>query len=151
MLDAGATKEQLMWTPLMEAIAFGSLDEVKSLLEQRAEQNVRDCFGRSPWLLSVLVGDVAIAKLLLATEADDNNVEDGKTPLMYAIESNKPEMLRWLIAEGFNIEATDIFGNTALILATEYSATECVRILLEAGANPTRTDNYSRLQVHEVQ
>jgi ankyrin repeat protein len=62
---------------------------------------------------------------------------------MYAIENNRLEVLEWLIAEGFNIEATDDFGNTALIIAVEHGATDCVRILLEAGANPSKINDCS--------
>ncbi|MBD2489388.1 ankyrin repeat domain-containing protein [Aulosira sp. FACHB-615] len=138
LLNAGANPEQLEWTELMHAIVFGSLEQVKFLLEQGADQNVRDCWDRTPWLLSIQVGELPKAKLLLAAGANHNDVGNcGKTPLMYAIENNRLEVLKWLIAEGFDIEATDEFSNTALIMAAEYGATDCVKILLEAGANPS--------------
>ncbi|MBD2494018.1 ankyrin repeat domain-containing protein [Nostoc sp. FACHB-280] len=138
LLNAGANPEQLEWTELMHAIVFGSLEQVKLLLEQGADQNVRDCWDRTPWLLSIQVGELPKAKLLLAAGANHNDVGNcGKTPLMYAIENNRVEVLEWLIAEGFDIEATDEFSNTALIIAAEYGATDCVKILLEAGANPS--------------
>lgn len=88
------------------------------------------------------MGELPKAKLLLAAEANHNDVGNcGKTPLMYAIENNRLEVLQWLIAERFDIEATDDFSNTALIIAAEYGATDCVRILLEAGANPSRINH----------
>ncbi|BAY15244.1 ankyrin [Anabaenopsis circularis NIES-21] len=142
LLNAGANPEQLGWTELMHAIVFGSLEQVKFLLEQKADQNVRDCWHRTPWLLSIQVGELPKAKLLLAAGANHNDVGNcGKTPLMYAIENNRLEVLQWLIAEGFDIEATDDFSNTALIMAAEHGATDCVRILLEAGANPSRINH----------
>ncbi|BAY09917.1 ankyrin repeat domain-containing protein [Calothrix sp. NIES-2098] len=143
LLNAGANPEQLGWTELMHAIVFGSVEQVKLLLEQSAQQDVRDSWQRTPWLLSLQVGELAKAKLLLATGANLNDTGIcGKTPLMYAIESDRPDILQWLIAEGCDIEATDDFGNTALMLAAERGATDCVRILLAAGANSSRSDDY---------
>lgn len=142
LLNAGANPEQLGWTELMHAIVFGSLEQVLLLLEQGADQDVRDCWHRTPWLLSIQVGELPKAKLLLAARANHNDMGNcGKTPLMYAIENNRLEVLQWLIAEGFDIEATDDFSNTALIIAAEYGATDCVKILLEAGANPSRVNH----------
>ncbi|MEH2329955.1 ankyrin repeat domain-containing protein [Nostoc sp.] len=142
LLNAGANPEQLGWTELMHAIVFGSLKQVKLLLEQGADQDVRDCWYRTPWLLSIQMGELPKAKLLLAAGANYNDAGNcGKTPLMYGIEDNRLEILQWLIVEGLDIEATDDFGNTALIIAAEYGATDCVRILLEAGANPSRINH----------
>ncbi|ODG99118.1 hypothetical protein A4S05_05580 [Nostoc sp. KVJ20] len=142
LLNAGANPEQLGWTELMHAIVFESLERVKLLIEQGADQDVRDCWHRTPWLLSIQMGELPKAKLLLAAGANHNDVGNcGKTPLMYAIENNRLEVLQWLIAEGFDIEATDDFGSTALIIAAEHGATDCVRILLEAGANPSRINH----------
>ncbi|AFZ11667.1 Ankyrin [Crinalium epipsammum PCC 9333] len=58
------------------------------------------------------------------------------------IENNRVEVLQWLIIEGCDVEATDDFDNTALMMATERGATDCVRILLKAGANAGRANNY---------
>jgi ankyrin repeat protein len=148
LLNAGANPEQLGWTELMHAIVFGSLELVLLLLEQGADKDVRDCWHRTPWLLSIQVGELPKAKILLAAGANHNEVGNcGKTPLMYAIENNRLEVLEWLVAEGFNIEATDDFGNTALIIAAEHGATDCVRILLEAGANPSKINDCSDIAI----
>jgi len=145
LLDLGANPEQLGWTQLMHAIVFGSLEQVQLLLEQGADQDVRDCWLRTPWLLSLQVAELAKAKLLLAAGANYHDVGNcGHTPLMYAIENPRLEVLQWLIVEGFDIEATDDFGNTVLMLAAERNATDCVRILLEAGANPSRGGDFNK-------
>jgi hypothetical protein len=44
-------------------------------------------------------------------------------------------MLRWLLDEGFDPDARDDFQGTPLMEAAEAGATECVRILLEGGAD----------------
>lgn len=149
LLNAGANSEQLRWTQLMHTIVFGSLEQVRLLLEQGAEQNVRDCWNRTPWLLSIQVGELAKVKLLLGAGADYNASGNcGQTPLMYAIENNRVEVLEWLIASGCDIEPTDEFGNTALMIAAESGATDCVRILLEGGANSARVGNYNNRAIN---
>jgi ankyrin repeat protein len=149
LLNAGANPEQLGWTPLMEAIVFGTVEQVQLLLEQDAGLDVRDCWNRTPWLLSLQVGELAKVQLLLAAGANKNEPGNcGETPLIYAIESNHLDVLQWLIAEGCDVEATDDFGNTALIKAAEFGATECVEILLEAGANPARVNKYDNRAIN---
>ena len=43
-------------------------------------------------------------------------------------------LLKWLLAEGFDTEDADGFATTPLMMAAECGATECVKLLLEAGA-----------------
>ncbi|MDZ7958489.1 MAG: ankyrin repeat domain-containing protein [Aulosira sp. DedQUE10] len=149
LLNAGANPEQLGWTQLMHAIVFGSLEQVKLLLEQGAAQDVRDCWHRTAWLLSIQVGELPKAKLLLAAGANHNDGGNcGKTPLMYAVENNRVEILQWLITQGLDIEATDDFGNTALMVAAEQGATDCVSILLKAGANPSKIGDYDNKAIN---
>jgi hypothetical protein len=149
LLAAGADKQILQWTELMEAIALGSLENVKALLNQGVDLCARDLSGRTPWLLSLQVGDLEKAQILLSSGANQEEVgEEGKTPLMYAIESGRTEVLKWLIKEGFDIEAADDYGNTALIVAAECDATECVSILLENGANPGRINKYNKKAIN---
>ncbi len=139
LLKAGCDRQQLKWTPLMFAIACGSLEDVKNLLDQNADLSKRDYWHRTPWLLSIQTGDLDKAKLILASGADrEDRGKVGITPLIFAIENNHPKVLQWLIDEGFDIEATDEYETTPLMVAAETGATDCVRILLEAGADPKR-------------
>lgn len=145
LLTAGADQKLLEWTELTHTIVFGSVGELKGLLDKVVDMTTRDSWGRTPWLLSLQVGEVSKAKLLLASGANRHDRGDcGRTPLMYAIENNRLELFQWLIAEGFDIEATDELDTTALMLAAEYGATDFVRILLASGANPGRIDNCER-------
>jgi ankyrin repeat protein len=70
LLGAGADKSQLGWTPLMEAVALGSLADVEAALCQSAALEERDWWSRTAWLIALLAGDIAKAKLLCARGAD---------------------------------------------------------------------------------
>jgi len=143
LLEAGADASD-QWAGLMQAIACEDVENVKVLLAQNPDLSARDCWSRTPWLLSLEVGKLETAKLLLSAGADrSDRGHCGQTPLMYPIENDKTEVLEWLIEQGFDIEATDDFNTTPLILAAECGATDCVRILLENGANPSRINNCS--------
>jgi ankyrin repeat protein len=142
LLTAGADRKQLEWTELMHTIVFGSADELKNLLNKAVDMTARDSWGRTPWLLSLQVGEVEKSQLLLASGANRNDRGlCGSTPFIYAIKNNRLEVFQWLITEGFDIEATDEFDTTILMLAAEYGATDFVRILLASGANPSRIDS----------
>ncbi|WP_414528001.1 ankyrin repeat domain-containing protein [Nodularia chucula] len=150
LLAAGADPQQLIWTELMHAIVFGSLADVEKLITQGDELFEIDYYGRNPWLLSLQVGDLAKAELLLG-EANCHEFEyGGKTSLMYAIENNRFQILQWLIDKGCDVEATDEFGTTALMVAVERDHPECVKILLEAGAKANRENNYHEKVIQQT-
>jgi ankyrin repeat protein len=136
LLDAGSDAGPLKWTPLMRAVALGTLADVRAQLDRGADLAARDCWGRTSWLLSLQVGDVAKAQLLLAAGANPNDRgRGGKTPLIYPIANGHVDMLAWLLSKGLNPDATDDVKQTALMEAAGHGATECVKVLLEAGAN----------------
>ncbi|MGB7375563.1 MAG: ankyrin repeat domain-containing protein [Rivularia sp. (in: cyanobacteria)] len=144
LLDAGAEEKQLQWTHLIEAVAFGSVEEVKILLEEGADIYHLDCWSRNAFFLSLQNGDIEKAKILLSfTPSCDDASFWWKSPIFYPIKSNYSKILEWLILEGFDIEETDEYLNTPLMEAAEYGATDCVRILLEAGADITKVDNFN--------
>ncbi|WP_256871885.1 ankyrin repeat domain-containing protein [Nostoc sp. TCL26-01] len=148
LLDSGCELPQLEWTELTHTIVFGTIEELKILLNTVADKNVCDAWGRTPLVISLQVGDIEKAKLLLAAGANCYECEDcQKTPLMYAIENNHLEVFQWLITEGFDIEATDEYDHTALMLASARGATDFVRILLAVGAEPDRGDNCRRTAI----
>jgi ankyrin repeat protein len=136
LLDAGADKSQLQWTPLMEAVALGSLADVQGALAQGASLEERDWWSRTPWLIAILTGDIAKARLLGEWRADAAaRGRCGCPPLFYAIQGHHPKVLRWLLEEGADVHQTDEFGNTALMTAVEEDDLECAEILLDAGAD----------------
>jgi len=61
---------------------------------------------------------------------------------MYCAARGNADMLRWLLEIGTDIEAIDDAGNTAMMLAAQAGETTCVHLLLEAGADPSRKNEY---------
>jgi ankyrin repeat protein len=136
LLDAGADKTQLGWTPLMEAVALGSLADVRAALANEPALEERDWWGRTAWLIALLTGDIAKAKLLRERGADPTVCgRYGCPPLFYAIQGHHSDLLRWLLRKGADVHQTDEFGTTALIEAVGNDDLNCVEILLNAGAN----------------
>ena len=65
----------------------------------------------------------------------------GRTPLQNAISGRFSGFVRFLIAQGADINATDRHGKTALMTATETGNYHIAKILLKAGANPNTMDH----------
>jgi ankyrin repeat protein len=138
LLKSGANPDDVKFTPLIEAIAFGSLADVATTASS-ADLEERDYWERTPWLIAIQTGDIAKATLLLERGADRNATGRCKKPsLLYAIESGHIPMLEWLLELGTDLEQTDEFGHTALRAAVECCNEHAVEILLHAGANVDR-------------
>lgn len=65
----------------------------------------------------------------------------GRTPLQNAISGRFPGFVRFLIAQGANINTPDRHGKTALMTATETGNYQIVKMLLKAGATPNAMDH----------
>ncbi|BAY86242.1 ankyrin [Calothrix parasitica NIES-267] len=151
LLDAGADEKQLHWTYLIETVAFGTVEEVKILLEAGADIYHLDCWNRNAFFLSLETGDLEKAKVLLSfTPSRDDSSFWWKSPLFYPIKYNYHEILKWLILEGFDIEETDEYLNTPLMEAAESGAIDCVRILLEAGADTSKVDDLNESAIKKA-
>jgi ankyrin repeat protein len=135
-MSSGANAALLKWTPLMLAIAQGSLSVVEAALAMGPDLTARDSCLRTPWLLSVHTGDVAKARLLLAAGANrQDRGQCGKPPLMYPTCSDHADMLRWLLSEGFDPNDADDFKGTPLMEAAVRGITRSAKILIDAGAD----------------
>ncbi len=136
LLSAGADKRQLKWTPLLEAVALGSVADVESALNMGEHIDSRDAWARTPWLLSLQRGDRAKAELLQAHGADTSvRGHCGAPCTFYPIRGGYPDMLRWLLQSGVSTELKDDFGHTAIFEAVGHDNLECVLLLLEAGCD----------------
>ncbi|WP_162043868.1 ankyrin repeat domain-containing protein [Undibacterium sp. YM2] len=136
LLDAGAKESELNWTDVMQEVAFGTTASLKQKIEETGDLETADFLSRTPFLIAALLGDIEKARLLLKLGANREAVGfGGRNATQYAVQTNQIPMLTWLLEEGFSIEATDNHLNTPLILAAELGLTDCVKFLLERGAD----------------
>jgi ankyrin repeat protein len=75
-------------------------------------------------------GSVEIVRALLAARADVNARQAGwQTPLMVAIQANRPDVVRLLLAAGADTTAKDACGRTAMALATSLARADIAGLL----------------------
>ncbi len=149
--EANANDSVLNWTPLMNAIVFGSLSDCEALIQGGADLNARDSWERTPWLLSLQVGNVEKAKLLLDAGSDRNaRGRCGKVPFEYAIENNHLDVLRWLLANGFDPAMVNDFNEAPLLGAVRADSLESVAILLHGGASIFQKVRDDEMAIHHA-
>ncbi len=133
LLAAGADESQLAWTPLIRAVALGTLADVRAEVES-AELEARDFWQRTAWLVAVLSGGIEKASFLRERGANMGaRGRCAKPVLFYAIDAHRPAMLAWLLATGIDPADTDEFGNGALSHAAEHGNLDAIDQLLAAG------------------
>jgi uncharacterized protein len=111
--------------------------QVRELLAQGANPNVRDEDMRTPLHQAVLGSSVGLVGLLIEAGADLNAKDSqGFTPLHFAAQEYLPEIARILVGKGADVDARDEDGNSPLWRAVFSSAgrDEVARFLLESGA-----------------
>ena len=136
LLDAGADESQLAWTPLIRAVALGSVADVQAESGGGADLEARDWWSRTAYLVAVQTGATEKARFLVEAGADRNALgRCAKPGLFFAIESHQLRMVEWLLENGARVEQTDEFDATPLMKAVECDDAEAVAILLRAGAN----------------
>ncbi len=84
-------------------------------------------------------GDISRAEVMLNSGADINEKKPFGTPLHFAAGFGQPEMVKYLLSKGADIDSWVEVGGTPLISAASAKRTECVQILLKHGANVNAT------------
>lgn len=121
----------------------GDIETVKAFLDSGVDVNSRAEYSGAAPLDAALHGEhVQLAEFLLQQGADPNGVGyDSGTPLMAAVNYQLVEGARLLLKYGADVNlASELTGETSLHVAAlrgfAKGSTECVKLLLEAGANP---------------
>lgn len=142
---------------------------VETLLKHGADVNQRGLNDYTPLHWAAGQGDLAMVELLLAHGADPNaitRIDDMETPLEVAAVSGRPEIvarlnvvttrldwehasdagdvaeLRRLAQTGHDIDATDGYGQTALMRAAHRGRADVVRWLIDHGADLDHTSKF---------
>ena len=139
-------------TPLHTACIYGSTDAVKVLMENGADDSMQNADGETPAHFAVMKkkfgGDLKTEEreaLLKELKNLDIARNDGKTPLMvlqYADLNTNTRLLPLFLERGADVNHTDNYGNTALILNAQNRCYKgVVKELARAGTDVNAIDN----------
>jgi len=96
------------------------------------QRNLKD---ESALMLAALDGNLELCETLINMDADIN--KPGWTPLHYAATNSRLDVMRLLLDKFAYIDAASPNGSTPLMMAAMYGNSSAVKLLLEAGADPT--------------
>ena len=121
---------------LFIAVQDGSLKAADALIAwPKTKVEWRSPKDESPLMLAALKGNKDLVRKLIARDADVNKT--GWTPLHYAATGGHLEVMLLLLDEHAYIDAESPNKTTPLMMAAMYGTPAAVRLLLEAGADPT--------------
>lgn len=93
------------------------------------------------WIYSAKENHIFLFQVLRLTGVSVNEVDEHKyTPLFWAIQGGSLPFVKSIIEDGANLEATNEFGQTPLILAVLLQNEPIVKELISLGSDPNRAD-----------
>ena len=102
----------------------------------------RDRDGLTGLIWASRAGNVKIAELLLQCGAKiDVKDVNGRTPLHHAVGHRKHDFIQFVAEKGARLNLVDVYGCTALDLATILQDPELIGVLESLGAERVRTES----------
>ena len=128
----------------LHAVIHGncSTATIQRIIDRGADVNATNKDGSTPLLLACSTAQAEAVKLFLNAKADPNiPCADGDTSLHASIAADcSIETIQEIIDYGGKVNAVNKRGRTALLLGCFYRQMDSVKVLLEAGADPTIAD-----------
>jgi len=127
-------------TPIYSAASDGRINIVQMLLDTKADPNLgakTEMKNESPLHAAVHNNYFGIAKLLLERGAVFNK---GESPLCWLHKTCPEKMAKLLIQNGADVNQRDEEGNTPLGRAARHARADIMKLLLDAGAEPEKTE-----------
>lgn len=129
---------------LLDAAAAGRIEEVKAAINQGADVNARDGFGRTALLSAAVFNRIDVVKLLLSKGALVDAVSNERlndvvvhfTPLALAADKGYVEVVGALLSAHANPNFKVMDVRPILMDAVEKGHVDVVSALLRAGADP---------------
>ncbi|XP_078515453.1 ankyrin repeat and SOCS box protein 5-like [Lissotriton helveticus] len=127
------------WTDIHYEASRGNVEKLRVLLATSDKELVdrKDYYGKTPLYWAAYKGQKLAMELLLQHGASVNSCcKHGGTPLHAAI-GLFPDCVLLLIQHGADVNLQDNWGVTPMYLAACSGQTECIRLLVLAGADVT--------------
>ncbi|CAG9327368.1 unnamed protein product [Blepharisma stoltei] len=134
---------KLSLKPLFHAVFCGSYEVTYFLLEKGSDPNCRNAIGETPLHQAADNSELRLVRALLEFNANPNlKTNDGETPLHQATFRGDVGIVELLLLRGANPnEKNSVTGKTSLHIAAECEQVECLKMLLDYGAEVSITDN----------
>jgi ankyrin repeat protein len=143
---------------LLEACKLEDIVRVKELVEKGANLHLLSKTALHPYNsherslvhIAAQIGDLDILKYLIEQGANYNaQARRGEAPLHLAVFNNYRQIIEFLITEcNAAIEIKDLDGGTPLSWAVYENKLDCVKLLLNLGANINEPDYEKRTPLH---
>ncbi|MBS1714718.1 MAG: ankyrin repeat domain-containing protein [Armatimonadetes bacterium] len=144
LVEAGAHEGVLQWTPLIRSVAIGSIEDVERELTRGPDLEARDASGHTAMDVAILKGDIDAAMLLRSSGAAFSATNGRQnSAVCLAVLSGSTGLVQWLVAEGCPVDSVDRTGDTALVVAVHSGDAAMIRTLLDLGADPNFSMDYS--------
>ena len=146
MFPLGNARLHLRNISIHEAIRRSDARALARHLVANTETNIHDKWGLTPLHIAAEKGDARLVQILLGMKADPglcSTIESGWIPpLMVAASHGHLEILDLLLEAGAPVDATDRWGNTAILKACSGGHFDCVAKLLKKEADPTIANHW---------
>lgn len=120
-------------TPLLHAASSGSFLATEALLQSGADVKAADNMGENALHRAASGGHLDLIKLLLERGLDVNGRDHQRqTPLYQAAQQGRTEAVKFLLSRQANPAFTDVFGETALVIAEKRKHEDVARLLRAA-------------------
>ena len=135
----------------VDAVRDGKNSEALELLRATPTLvNARDNDGETALFAAVSGRDAGWTGHLLQNGADPNlAARNGDTPLIAAARIGFMDAAEALILNGAKVDEANRMGETPLIIAVQQRSSRMVKLLLDQGADPDRTDSAAGLSARD--
>src|SRR5689334_18969680 len=136
-ISAGSNGDQFV-----DAVQKSDGDKATDLIKNHPTIiDARDGKGDTGLIIAIRRGDPNWTGFMLNNGADPNlPAANGDPPLVAAAKVGFDDAATWLLGLGAKVDGANKMGETALIIAVQQRDAVMVRLLLNAGANPDKTD-----------
>lgn len=137
----------------LKAVRDRDVSKAKGLIDKPGSTiiNSRDITsGETALMIAIKRRDAPWLAFLLQNGADPNMKDkDGNTPLMVASMNAFSDGVRLMLAGKAQVDASNGRGETALIKAVQMKDAASVQLLLNAGADPDRSDSFAGMSARQ--